>query len=106
MGINYWRVHCYNAFSKKRKRDNMVLDFIDYNEGDQIIMVNLIDNDGITNHFVAICDKYIFDSNFIRALPLNIDNLSICCGSKTDRKIFQGFGTTIIYRATTNIKFS
>ena len=106
MGINHWHVHCYKEFSKKRKRDNMVLAFIDYNEGDQIIMVNLIDNDGITNHFVAICDAYIFDSNFIKALPLSVDNLSICCGSKTERKIFQGFGTTIVYRAPTNIKFA
>ena len=106
MGINHWHVHCYKEFSKKRKREDMVLDFIDYNEGDQIIMVNLIDNDGITNHFVAICNKYIFDSNFIKALPLSVDNLSICCGSKTERKIFQGFGTTIVYRATKNIKFA
>ena len=105
MTRNRWQVHFYNVCSKKRKRDDMVLDLISYNEGDQIIMVNLIDNDGVTNHFVAICDEYIFDSNFIRALPLSVANLSICCGSKREMKIFQGFGTTIVYRAPTNIKF-
>ena len=71
MTRNRWQVHFYyNVCSKKRKNDDMVLDLISYNEGDQIIIVNLVDNDWVANHFVAmVCDEYIFDSNFIRALP-------------------------------------
>ena len=108
MTRNHWQVQSYNMNSKKRKRDDtsMILDLMNYNEGDQIMLVNLIDNDGVTNHYVAICDEYIFDSNFERALPLNIANLSICCGSKIQKKIFQGFGTVLDYRASTKIKAS
>ena len=99
MVSNHWHVECYNMCSKKRKREDFMSELIDYKEGDQIIMANLIDNDGITNHFVTICDGYIFDSNFVRALPFNIDNLSKCCGSIRQRKVFQGFGTVLLYRA-------
>ena len=98
MVSNHWHVECYNMCSKKRKREDVMSELIDYKEGDQIIMVNLIDNDGVTNHFVTTCDGYIFDSNFVRALPFNIDNLSKCCGSIRQRKVFQGFGTVLLYR--------
>ena len=93
MGENYLFVQSFSALSKrKRKSKNMdsntiIQDLFDYREGDQIIMANLRDNDGATNHYVAICDDYIFDSNFVRALPLNEENLRICCGSKYKKNI-------------------
>ena len=106
MVANHWHAENYNMCCKKRKRDGFMSDLIDYKEGDQIIMVNLVDNDGLTSHFVTICDGYIFDSNFVRALPFNIDNLSICCGSKRQAKVFEDFGTVLLYRAPKNIVFS
>ena len=106
MTANHWRAENYKMCCKKRKRDGFMSDLIDYKEGDQIIMVNLVDNDGLTSHFVTICDGYIFDSNFVRALPFNIDNLSICCGSKRQAKVFEDFGTVLLYRAPKNIVFS
>ena len=101
MGENYWDVLSFNALSKRKDiySSTILQDLFDYREGDQIIMANLRDNDGATNHYVAICDDYIFDSNFVRALPLNEENLSICCGSKYKKKIFQGFGNLLVYRS-------
>ena len=51
----------------------------------------LLDTCQQTNHCIAVCDKWIFDSNFEVAFPLTQDCLNYTCrGNDTDENKFFG----------------
>ena len=54
-------------------------------------MCLLLDTWQRTDHCIAVCGKWIFDSNFEVALPLTQDCLDYtCCGNDTDKIKFVG----------------
>ena len=48
---------------------------------DQLIAVTLEGSDGKCDHAVAICGKWLFDSNFDQAMELSKEALDLCCSS-------------------------
>jgi hypothetical protein len=101
MRKNGWFVKRYNFKTKTRKEENendLYIGLFDANEKEgfhSILLLNLMDQYGLTNHFISICDNYIFDSNFIRALTLSENNLDACCGTLKEKKTCCGFGLII-----------
>ena len=57
----------------------------------------LLDTAHRTNHFITVCDRWIFDSNLESALPLTEASLNyICSGNDTDEITFVGVLNAII----------
>ena len=56
-------------------------DPIEHSEKYMLCILGLKSKDGKTDHAVAICKKYLFDSNFSNALPLNMAALNYCYSS-------------------------
>jgi len=81
MSKNGWLVKRYNFKTKTRKEENendLYKRLFDANEREgfhSILLLNLMDQYGLMNHFISICDNYIFDSNFVSALTLSENNL-------------------------------
>lgn len=48
---------------------------------DQLISVTLQGSDGKCDHAVAVCGKWLFDSNFDKAMELSREALDLCCSS-------------------------
>jgi hypothetical protein len=53
-------------------------------------LVGLQSSDHKTDHAVSIAGKWIFDSNFEHALPLNQESLDLCCSSDSRKSTFVG----------------
>ena len=72
---------------KKRKRDEEDVHFDilseDFDKGD-FTLCQLCGSDGNKNHTITITKEWIFDTNFITAMPLNEENLHKCCGQLFD----------------------
>jgi len=51
----------------------------------QLCALGLKGLDGKTDHAICVVGKWIFDSNFEKALPLTKQSLNICCSS-ADKK--------------------
>ena len=45
-------------------------------------------NDGKCDHAVAICGKWLFDSNFDQAMELSKEALDLCCSSHESKAKF------------------
>jgi hypothetical protein len=43
--------------------------------------LGVMSSDGKTDHAIAIVNKWIFDANFERGLPLTVKSLNLCCSS-------------------------
>jgi hypothetical protein len=48
-------------------------------------LVGLLGSDAKTDHAVAITGRWIFDSNFKKALPLTKESLDLCCSDDTKK---------------------
>ena len=53
------------------------------NEEKDLVIVALKSTNGKEDHCVTLVGKWIFDSNFLNALPLCQDALDLCCSSDT-----------------------
>lgn len=73
-------------------------------EKDVIIMGHLIDEYGVTNHYVAMTCNMICDSNFSRLMELNYSNLCLSCGSDEETRTFCTFENVIIYKGLESSK--
>ena len=47
-------------------------------------------SDGETDHAICVVGKWIFNSSFEKALPLNEESLQICSSSKERKTSFVG----------------
>ena len=64
---------------------------------DIIIMAHLHNEYGITNHYIAMTQNMICDSNFSRFMELNYNNLNLSCGSDDQNRTFCNFDNVIKY---------
>ena len=64
---------------------------------DIIIMAHLHDEYGITNHYIAMTQNMICDSNFSKFMELNYNNLNLSCGSDDQSRTFCNFENVIKY---------
>ena len=88
---------------KKRNRNGECVDFDilsdDFDKG-FFTICQLCGSDGNETHTVTITKEWIFDTNFLKAMPLNKQNLDRCCGQLFDttneRVIFEK--CTLAYR--------
>lgn len=92
--INYMRAYGFklDIYSKKRKRGKRKRECnILSNEFDIGIfcIAQICGSDYDTNHTVCITNKWIFDSNHERALPLCLDSLNICSSSRDKFVMFE-----------------
>jgi hypothetical protein len=53
-------------------------------------LVGTQSSDHKTDHAISIVGKWIFDSNFDRALPLTKESLDLCCSLDTKKCTFEG----------------
>ena len=53
-----------------------------------LVLVSLRGDDGKEDHCVTLYGRYIFDSNFDRALPLTREALDLCCSSDDTKSTF------------------
>jgi hypothetical protein len=53
-------------------------------------LVGIQSSDHKTDHAISIAGKWIFDSNFERALPLSKESLDLCCSSDSKKCTFEG----------------
>ena len=58
----------------------------------QLVVVALKGSDGKEEHCVTIWDKWVFDSNFNFALPLNKESLDLCCSAEHSHEQFVSVG--------------
>ena len=70
----------------KNKKFNVLTDSQQY----LLCLVGIHSSDGKTDHAICIVGKWIFDSNFEKALPLNEDSLNICSSSKERHSTYVG----------------
>ena len=54
-----------------------------------LCVLALKSKDGKTDHAVAICNNYLFDTNFANALPLQEKALDYCCSADASEGSFE-----------------
>ena len=94
---------CEKFPKKKRNRNGEFVDFDilspEFDKG-FFTICQLCGSDGNRNHTVTITKEWIFDTNLLKAMPLNKQNLDRCCGQLFDttnkRIIFEK--CTLAYR--------
>ena len=70
----------YNQEKKKEKGEYEIFNDITTN----VTLVQLMDSLGNNNHAISVVDSWIFDSNYEKALVLNMASLDIICASSID----------------------
>ena len=56
----------------------------------QLVLACLKGADGMEDHCIAVYDRWIFDSNFTKALPLTKTSLDLCCSSDQVNSLYTG----------------
>jgi hypothetical protein len=97
--LQYFRTKHCSKCTRITKNDNILLTTINPKD---ILWINLLAYDGDCSHTVAVCDNYIFDSNFHNAMPLSQENLNRSCGGSNFVRIKLGYW--FHYRTNTKIK--
>jgi hypothetical protein len=88
----------YFQFTKLKKglsKWDIIKDSQEY----MMCLVGLQSSDHKTDHAISICGKWIFDSNFQTALPLNRESLDLCCSSDCRRSVFVGITRVCMLKA-------
>ena len=65
----------YNLIKYKKKGIYIILEYI----SKHITLVQLMDSLGNVNHAISVVGKWIFDSNYEKALVLNRESLDMIC---------------------------
>ena len=94
---------------KKRKRDveNLDSDILseDFDKGD-FTLCQLCGSDGNKNHTITITKEWIFDNNFINAMPLNEVHLHKCCGQLFDTTEKKCLSKSVLWHTDINMKYA
>ena len=96
-GFEYFRTVVQNKATRQERKQmylckikpqkfNVLTDSQNY----LLWLIGLHSSDGKTDHAICIVGKWIFDSNFEKALPLNDESLQICSSSKERKTSFIG----------------
>ncbi len=56
----------------------------------ELVLACLRGGDGMEDHCIAVYDRWIFDSNFPRALALTNTSLDLCCSSNEVNSVYKG----------------
>ena len=74
----------------KLKKGVSTWDILQDSQNYVVCLVGLQSSDHKTDHAISISGKWIFDSNFEHALPLNRESLNLCCSSDCRKSVFIG----------------
>ena len=61
------------------------------NISEYVTLLQLMDSVGNVNHAISVFVKWIFDSNYRKALPWNIGSFNLICASSDEEDYFATF---------------
>ena len=59
-------------------------------------LIQICGNDYDSNHTIMVCDKWLFDSNHPKAMPLSLKYLNICCSTDMRSVLYES--CTLMYK--------
>jgi hypothetical protein len=83
-----------------KKSQTKKIDLLKVNEEVLLGVYSIQSTDGKTDHAICVVGRWIFDSNFKHALPLNKESLTLCSSSNDRKTDFVRVVFAVILRKT------